>query len=64
MEAVQARGFPGFEQLPKHVVIPELNNIDRMKRIHQALERDGLADSQVEKIMGGNWIRVLESVLG
>jgi membrane dipeptidase len=61
---LQARGLPGFEQLPKHVVIPELNNIDRMSLIQQALERGGFKASEIEKIMGGNWTRVLESVLG
>jgi membrane dipeptidase len=61
---LQARGMPGFEHPPEHVVIPGLNNIDRMQRIHAALERDGFSSSQLEKIMGGNWIRVLEGVLG
>jgi membrane dipeptidase len=62
--SLQARGLPGFAQLPKHVVIPELNNIDRMALICGALERSGFSDGQVEKIMGGNWIRVLTDVLG
>ena len=61
---LQARGLPGFAQLPKHVVIPELNTIDRMKLICAALERSGFSDGQVEKIMGGNWTRVLTDVLG
>jgi membrane dipeptidase len=61
---LQARGMPGFAQLPKHVVIPELNTIDRMALICAALERSGFSDGQVEKIMGGNWIRVLTDVLG
>jgi membrane dipeptidase len=61
---LQARGLPGFERLPKHVVIPQLNNIDRMARICAALERNGFSAGQVEKIMGGNWIRVLTDVLG
>lgn len=61
---LQARRVPGFERLPKHVVIAELNNIERMQRIHAALERNGFGGSEIEKIMGGNWIRVLKSVLG
>lgn len=60
---LQARGLPGFERLPKHVVIPELNNIDRMKLIEEALDRKEFSDSEIEKIMGGNWIRVLKDVL-
>jgi membrane dipeptidase len=61
---LQTLGMPGFAQLPKHVVIPELNNIDRMARICAALQRSGFSDNHVEKIMGGNWIRVLTDVLG
>jgi membrane dipeptidase len=61
---LQTRGMPGFEHLPKHVVIPELNNIHRMQLIHASLERDGFTSSQLEKIMGGNWTRVLKGVLG
>lgn len=61
---LKARGIPGFAELPKHVVIPELNNIERMQRIREALDRGGFGDLAIEKIMGGNWIRVLTSVLG
>ena len=61
---LQTRGMPGFTQLPKHVVVPELNTIDRMQRIHEALERNHFGETQIEKIMGGNWTRVLKSVLG
>ena len=58
------RGVAGFEELPRHVVIPELNRIDRMKIIHASLDRAGFKSGAIEKIMGGNWIRVLEEVLG
>jgi membrane dipeptidase len=61
---LQAIGMPGFAQLPKHVVIPELNTIDRMALICAALERSNFSDEHVEKIVGGNWIRVLTDVLG
>jgi membrane dipeptidase len=58
------RGVPGFETLPRHVVIPELNNIRRMRSIHRALDRAGYPTGQIEKIMGGNWRRVLTDALG
>lgn len=61
---LQAKGMPGFERLPEHVVIPELNNLDRMQRVQQALERGGFSAGQIEQIMGGNWMRVLRDVLG
>lgn len=43
--------------------IPELNNIRRMVLIHEALDRAGFKTARVEKIMGGNWIRVLTESL-
>jgi membrane dipeptidase len=63
-EGVRRRGVPGFETPPRHVVIPELNDIHRMSSIHRALDRAGYRDGQIEKIMGGNWIRVLTDSLG
>jgi len=52
-------GVLGFDKLPTHVAIPELNNIRRIYTIHEALEKSGFKSKEVEKIMGGNWIRVL-----
>ncbi len=63
-ESLRKRGIPGFETLPRHVVIPELNDIHRMRSIHQALDRAGYREGQIEKIMGGNWTRVLTEALG
>jgi membrane dipeptidase len=62
--AMHRAGVPGFDGLPRHVVIPELNRIDRMARIQSALEQDGFRAREIEKIMGGNWTRVLTDVLG
>ncbi|MDQ8756472.1 membrane dipeptidase [Sphingosinicella sp. LHD-64] len=62
--AMRDEGLPGFDAPLRHVVIPELNRIDRMARIHAALERDGFRAGEIEKIMGGNWTRVLIDVLG
>lgn len=63
-QSMAERGILGFEALPEHVVIPELNNIRRMERIHRALESARFESGAVEKIMGGNWIRVLRQTLG
>ena len=54
----------GFDTLRKHVVIPELNNPRRAFLIHDALGRAGYSSADVEKSMGGNWIRVLRESLG
>ncbi|HET9372754.1 MAG TPA: membrane dipeptidase [Vicinamibacterales bacterium] len=54
----------GFDTPPAHVVIPELNNPRRAFLIHDALDRAGFRSAEIEKIMGGNWIRVLRQSLG
>jgi membrane dipeptidase len=58
-DGVAKQGVLGFDRRPAHVVIPELNSIRRMFLIHEALSRTGFKPAEVEKIMGGNWIRVL-----
>ncbi|WP_394205203.1 membrane dipeptidase [Shewanella waksmanii] len=61
--SLRARGVLGFDAEPEHVVIPKLNHIDRMQRIDDALTKSGFTSMQRDKIMGGNWQRVLTSVL-
>ncbi len=63
-ETMRRRGILGFDRTPTHVVIPELNTITRMFTLHAALEKGGFTSGQIEKIMGGNWIRVLRHTLG
>lgn len=62
--AMRDSGIPGFAAIPEHVVIPELNSIDRMTRIRRALERSRFTSGEIDRIMGGNWARVLTDVLG
>ncbi len=63
-QSVAKEGILGFDREPQHAVIPELNNVRRMFLIQEALENDGFTASEIEKIMGSNWIRVLTDVLG
>ena len=63
-DSVAKAGVLGFDKRPTHVVIPELNNVRRMFLIDRALERAGFSPREREKIMGGNWIRVLKASLG
>ena len=44
-------------------MIPEFNNLDRMARIHDAILDAGFSASEADKVMGGNWLRVLEQVV-
>ena len=59
----QAAGVMGFEELPEHSIIPELNNVRRLFTIQAALERKGHTSAEIEKIMGLNWVRVLTECL-
>lgn len=61
-DSVSKQGVFGFEERPGHAVIPELNNVRRMFLIEQALDRAGFKSGEIEKIMGGNWIRVLSTL--
>lgn len=58
-ERTHRRGVPGFDALPRHAVIAEFNSIHRMRRIECALRQGGFRDQEVEKIMGGNWLRFM-----
>ncbi|WP_394148506.1 membrane dipeptidase [Shewanella atlantica] len=62
--SLRAKKVLGYEVEPSHVVIPELNHIDRMNRIDSALAAAGFAANERDKIMGKNWQRVLTQVLG
>ena len=61
-DSVAKQGVMGFDTRPPHAVIPALNNVRRMFLIHDALDKAGFAAGDVEKIMGGNWIRVLKTL--
>jgi membrane dipeptidase len=58
-DSMAGLGVLGFDKRPSHVAIPELNNIRRIHIIHEALERADFKSREIEKIMGGNWMRVL-----
>jgi microsomal dipeptidase-like Zn-dependent dipeptidase len=53
----------GFDVEPSHVVIPELNHIERMSRIDDALAKARFKSTDRDRFMGGNWQRVLSQVL-
>jgi len=63
-DSVAKQGVLGFDKRPTHAVIPELNNVRRVFKIHEALATAGFKTAEIEKITGGNWIRVLTETLG
>ncbi len=63
-DTIASDGVPGFEVRPRHVVIPEFNHVRRFFSIHRSLEQAGFKQPEIERILGGNWIRVLTESLG
>src|SRR5829696_3640511 len=63
-DSVAKQGVMGFSTRPPHAVIPELNNVRRMYLLENALRQRRFTQMEIEKIMGGNWTRVLQDVLG
>ncbi|ACJ30923.1 Twin-arginine translocation pathway signal [Shewanella piezotolerans WP3] len=61
--SLREKNVLGYDVEPVHVVIPELNHIDRMERIDLALGKAGFTSNDRDKIMGQNWQRVLNEVL-
>ena len=51
-------GLPGAERYPAHVTIQELDGPNRMQVLTDALVRRGYKEAQIEKILGGNFVRV------
>ncbi len=58
------KGVLGFERDVNHIVIPELNHIKRMRSIEYQLSKAKFTGTEIDKIMGKNWQRVLVDVLG
>jgi membrane dipeptidase len=56
------RGMPGSERVPAHVRVPDLNSPHRLERLASALGRRGFASDAVDKIVGGNLVRVFRDV--
>ena len=61
--SLAAKNVLGFEHEPTHVVIPELNAIDRMSRIDDALAKARYKSTDRDRFLGKNWQRVLKKVL-
>ncbi len=57
-----AGGFQ--ESVPQHVVIPELNTPRRMLVLADGLDTRGYTSAQIEKVLGGNFMRVFREVVG
>jgi membrane dipeptidase len=57
-------GMPGAEWMPKHAHVEELNSPNRLLRLAEALSKRGYKAESVEKIVGGNFVRLFHDVCG
>lgn len=53
-----------YPRRPSHVRVPELNMPRRLVILAQALDRRGFGEAGIEKIIGGNFFRLLGDVIG
>ncbi len=57
------KGVFGFDQPADHIIIPELNHIKRMRTIEYLLTKAKFSSREIDKVMGENWLRVLQDVI-
>jgi len=58
------KDFPQLNWKVKHMRVPELSHPQRILHIVQALEKRGYKARLIEKIIGGNYVRVFREVVG
>ena len=58
------KGWPGGEPLNGHVTASDLDGPDRLSVLADALSSRGYRDSAIEKVLGGNFVRVFGAVCG
>jgi membrane dipeptidase len=58
------KGLPGAEQMPQHMHVAELTGPDRLLKLAEGLDRRGYKPADIEKILGGNFERLLRDTLG
>jgi membrane dipeptidase len=57
-------GLPGAEKIPSHIHVRELNSPQRLLRLAEALAKRGYKEDAIEKIIGGNFVRLFREVCG
>lgn len=58
------KGLPGAERVPMHVFVAALDGPDRLLRLAEGLGRRGYKAADIEKIIGGNFVRLLRDTIG
>jgi len=52
--------FDGFKPIEAHVI----EDAGQFSLIYEALRKRGYSHTEAQKILGGNWLRVFDEVLG
>ncbi len=58
------KDFPQLTWKVKHMRVPELSHPQRLLHLAQALHKRGYKARTIEKIIGGNYVRVFKEVVG
>ena len=58
------KDYPQLDWDVKHMRVPELSHPMRLLHLAEALQRTGHKTTTIEKILGGNYVRVFEEVVG
>ena len=58
------RDFPQLTWKVRHMRVPELSHPKRLLNLAEALHRKGYKTAVIEKIIGGNYVRVFKEVVG
>ncbi len=56
--------WPQLDWDVKHMRVPELSHPKRLLHLAQALQKRGYKARTIEKIIGGNYVRVFKEVVG
>jgi len=60
----KVKDFPQLTWKVKHMRVPELSHPKRLLHLAQALQKRGYKARAIEKIIGGNYVRVFKEVVG
>jgi membrane dipeptidase len=58
------KGWPGGEPMNGHVTASDMDGPDRLRVLAHALGRRGYRDDAIEKVLGGNFVRVFGMACG
>jgi membrane dipeptidase len=58
------REYPQLDWNVEHMRVPELSHPNRLLHLTEAMLQRGYKTTTIEKVLGGNYLRVFEDVVG